>query len=194
MRRAVLGLIALAASLACLSVSTAEATKQAEFLRGPIVPGKSVGPLRLGMSEQAARRALRKLDPGSRLVKRIRKGTATEYLEYTYPYDYTSYTVGYLGRPGKRRVVFAMSHVDENKTREGVGVSALEVKLARTYRGLRCQNFYGVTSNRRKECLLGSPNRPHTIFVVGAGETVMGRPSRPPRIIRVLVEQPFKRF
>lgn len=48
---------------ACLTAPAAEATGQAEFLRGPIVPGKSIGPLRLGMSEQAARRALRKLDP-----------------------------------------------------------------------------------------------------------------------------------
>ena len=176
----------------CLLASSAQATEAGYILRGRIVPGKSIGPLKLGMKEEAARPILRKLG-GSRLVKHIRKGTETEYIERMYPYDFTAYTVGYLGRPGKRRVVLISSHVDENKTREGVGVGTTEAKLARTYRGLRCRDLYGIPADRRKECLLGSRNRPYTIFVLDGGDHITGRRPRPPQIMRVLVEQPFKR-
>lgn len=186
-------LAAAALGAACLSATAAEATSEAEFLPGRIVPGKSIGPLRLGMSEQAARRILRRLGRGSRLEKHIRKGTSSEYLEYTHPYVFTAYTIGYLGRPGKRRVVLIISHVDENKTREGVGVSTTEAKLVRTYRRLACKLVL-VGNPSRTECLLGSRSRPHTIFAVDPGYAISGRPPLPPRVMRVLVQQPFKRF
>ncbi|MBA3366870.1 MAG: hypothetical protein H0U03_13985 [Actinobacteria bacterium] len=171
------------------------ATGQAEFLPGRIVPAKSIGPLRLGMSEQAARRALRKLDPGSRLVRRIRRGTATEYVEYSYPIWYTSYDVGYLGRPGKRRVVLIITHVDENKTREGVGVSALQTTLLRTYgRRLACrQAFLNLQLRYQTECRLGPSARRHTVFVVDPGDIIQGRPPAPARVSKILVREPFQR-
>jgi len=186
----VLGAVTIAA--ACLTASAAEATRQAEFLPGRIVPGKSIGPLRLGMSEQAARQALRRLDRGSRLVKRIRRGTPSEYVEYSYPILYTAYEVGYLGPPAKRRVVLIITHVDENKTREGVGVSTTETRLLRTYRGLRCKQVL-VGNPARKECLLGSRNGPHTIFALGPEHVISGRPPLPPRIMGVVVRSPFMR-
>ncbi len=179
---------------ASLVAPSAEATRQSEFLRGPIVPGKSIGPLRLGMSEAAARRVLRRLDSGSRLLLRLRRGKATEYVEYTYPYEYSAYTVGYLGRPGKRRVAYIATHVDENKTREGIGVSNLETKLRRTYRQLTCTAFFGpgTPPGGRKEYVLGARSRRHTLFVISAGFT-NGPQTQPSIVGRVVVREAFQR-
>ena len=179
---------------ACLVVPAAEATRQDTVLAGRIVPGKSIGPLKLGMSEPSARRLVRRVGRGSRLMLHLRKGTATEYVEYAYPYDYTAYTVGFLGRRGKRHLAYIATHVDENKTREKIGVSTLQTRLLRTYRRLACVRFSGpgVPPGMRTEYALGSRTRRHTLFVISAGYVAYGR-VYPPIVGRVVVRERFER-
>jgi len=175
----------------CLLASAGATTAADPVLRGPIVPGTSIGPLKLGMSEAAARRLLRRFR-GSRLELRLRKGKASEYVEYSYPREYAIYTVGYLGRPGARRVAYISVHLDDNKTREGVHVGVLETKLRRSYRGLRCELHADGTPSNWVECILGDRRRRHTVFRIKP--EYLGYVRDPARVTRIAVREAFQRF
>lgn len=186
------GLLSLAA--ACLAAPLEGVVEEKLFLSGRIVPAQSIGPLKLGMGEAPARRLLRKLGPGARLELRLRKGLSDEYVEYSYPLDFVAYKVGYLGRPGARRVVFISAHFAGNVTKEGVGVSVLQTKLLRTYRNLPCRAVYNRnTMGYDFEYRLGSRMRRHTVFVVSPMGRYLGSPDPPSRVARVAVREPFQR-
>jgi len=144
------------------------------------------------MSEGAARHVLRRLGR-SRLELHLRKGTASEYVEYGYPREYAVYTVGYLGRSGTRRVAYISVHLDRNRTREGLHVGALETKLRRTYRALRCTGHFDGSSSNWIECVLGDRRRRHTVFRVNPGSLYNGR-QEPARVTRIAVREAFQRF
>jgi len=181
---------------ACLAAPSAGVAEEKLFLSGRIVPGQAIGPLKLGMGEATARRLLRKLGPGARLELRLRKGLSDEYVEYSYPLEFVAYKVGYLGRPGARRVVFISAQYAGNATKEGIGVSVTQARLLRTYRGLLCRAVYNrIRMGYDFEYRLGSRTRRHTVFVVRSlsGWHRMEGPDPPMRVAHIVVREPFQR-
>jgi hypothetical protein len=177
-----------------LVATSAAGSPSAQTIPGRIVPGVGVGKLRLGMSEQAAKRVLAPL--GSRkFVRRVNAGRPDEYIEYEYPHpnlrwdSFAAYTVGLRGRKGKRRVAVIEVHDARNRTREGIGVGSVESKLVRAYPNLRCVDF-GAMEQTRTECRVGERTRRHTVFVVRYADVISGQPTRPRRITRVMLREP----
>lgn len=179
-----------------LAPAAATASASQQTIPGRIIPGVGMGKLRLGMSEQAAKRVLAPL--GSRkFVRRVNAGKPDEYIEFEYPnptvrWDLvTAYTIGFQGRRGKRRVAVIEVNLPRNRTAGGIGVGTREKKLLLTYPNLRCERYL-VRNNPRTECVLGPRTRRHTVFVVKAsGLTVSGRPPPPPpSVSRIILREP----
>ena len=181
--------VAVAASALAALAPSASSRATGETLRGRIVPGKSIGPLRLGMSGAAATRTLGRRFGEPDVGKRERRGTANAYVELEYPAFFSSYSVGLRGRPGNRRVVRITVMIAGNKTPDGVGVGTTEERLRRAYRGrLRCR--YLRDRWQIRECRLGQPNERHTLFELSGGTSFGGRASDPPIVVRVIVTEP----
>lgn len=177
-----------------LVATSAAGSPSQQTIPGRIIPGVGMGKLRLGMGEQAAKRVLSPL--GSRkFVRRVNAGRPDEYIEYEYPnptirWDLVAaYTVGFRGRPGKRRVAVIEVNVAEHRTREGIGVGSVEAKLLLAYPRLFCRDF-PAEENTRTECRLGMRWRRHTVFVVKPYGDISGQPRRPRTVRRVMLREP----
>lgn len=189
LRRLVIFTLPLALSLAALPA--ADATRADDVVPGRIEPAKGIGALRLGMSEQAARRVMRRLG-GSRRFLHLRRGTATEYLELNYPREFTAYSVGYLGRQGQRRVAYIAAHYAGNRTEEGIRVSTARSTLQRTYRGLLCRKTRrpNIDWGYRLECRLGATRARHTVFILDTLDPLNDwAPSRQ-RVTKIVIREP----
>ena len=182
--------VAVAAIVVVTLASPASSRPTGDTLRGRIVPGKSIGPLRLGMSGAAATRILGRFGEPD-VATRERPGTANAYVELEYPAFFSTYSIGLRGRRGQRRVVRIAAMTSANKTKEGIGRGTTERMLVRTYPGTRCRSHWEREARRyRRECVLGRRTERHTIFVMGLGVGVGNRPPEPNTVIRVVVTEP----
>jgi hypothetical protein len=119
----------------------------------PIRLGEGIGPINLGMTGQQVRRRLGR----PRTVIERRVVLRQPYVELEYGYG--AYSVGLLGRKGKRRVVLIGTGLVRHKTPEGVGVGTTESQFFRRMRGR------GV---RQRPC---SPQTPQTHWLLRRGQT-----------------------
>jgi len=100
---------------------------------GTIVPGESIGPVKLGMSLRQVQRLLGK--PTLVNVREAR-GFGMTYLELDW--HYARWTVGFLGKPGEQRAVKVATMLRSHRTREGLGVGSTFREVARKLPGVRC--------------------------------------------------------
>ena len=139
-----------------------------------IRPGVGIGPVRLGMTEQAVRRVLGR--PSAE--QRARSGR-TRILHLNY-YLRGEYRVTLRGRAGALRVTLVGTISRKQKTPNGVGVGTSESRLRAAYPSSSCKNIRAGGGVIRRECRVGARTRPHSVFVIGAGPN-------PPVVIEVLV-------
>ena len=139
-----------------------------------IRPGVGIGPIRLGMTEQAVRRVLGR--PSAE--QRARSGQI-RILHLNY-YLRGEYRVILRGRPGALRVTLVGTISRAQKTPNGVGVGSREARVRTAYPSLSCKNIRVGGGVVRRECRAGALTRPHSIFVIGAGPN-------PPVVIEILV-------
>lgn len=178
----------------CLGVAGgASAATSDEAIRGTIVPGVGVGKLRLGMSEPAARAALRRLGPPIR-VRRERPHGVKGYVEWQYPrfevaYGATSYIVGFKAR----RLVWIEIRTSRNATRNGVRVSTEEPRLHAAYGRLPCRHgLFDGSPNVPYYCRLGKLAGRHTIFELAGESGFGGRPPPGPRtVVGIIVRDAY---
>jgi hypothetical protein len=140
--------------------------------------GAGIGKLRLGMSYAEVRRIL----GGPQTVDRREElARGRRYIEFSW--DFGWWTVGFMGRPGKLRVVTIQTLSRRERTVEGLGVGSLERRLKRTLR-VRC---LAVAERIRPDwsfearCAYSSHRGRETVFLLDFGQ---GRPHR----------RPFKRY
>jgi hypothetical protein len=131
-----LGLI-LASTLLLAAPSAA-----APSMNALVHPGIGIGKVRLGMTLAQVERALGK---PMLLNRNLDRGFGIRYKEYGW--DWTSWRVGFVGRPGHLRVVRVATSVRTQRTREGIGVGSTTKQLARHYK-------------RRAECIERNYDRP----------------------------------
>ena len=140
--------------------------------------GAGIGKLRLGMTYAEVRRIL----GGPQTVdKREHLRGGRRYLEFSW--DFGWWTVGFLGRPNRMRVVSIQTLSRRERTVEGLGVGSLERRLKRTLR-VRC---LAVAERARPDwsfearCAYASHRGRETVFLLDFGQ---GLPHR----------RPFKRY
>jgi hypothetical protein len=139
------------------TVDVAAAPDASELIR----PGVGIGKVRLGMTQAQVRRAL-----GQRLaivnVRERRFGLL--YLEVAY--DYSAYTVGFFGAPGRLRVVSVATSLRRERTRAGLGPGTFLRALRRVLRGERCVRRRVVTFvGSQTECSVLAPSGARTTFI-----------------------------
>lgn len=146
-------------ALAACGVAVASPASGSSTRSVPIRLGVGIGPINLGMTEAQVRRSLGRPE-GVLERRRVRR---QPYVELGW--NYGNWNVGFIGRPGARRVVLVGTALTRHRTPQGVGVGSTESVLARRHRGLRerfCENPHGL--NRRQLFLRGSTE---TVFVMG---------------------------
>ena len=123
------------ALLVVLSVAVgAAASAQAAGERDALVrPGVGIGKVRLGMTPAQVFRALGRTQVVNR---RIDYGFGKRYVEYGW--DYTSWSVGFTGRPNSFRVSKVATTLRRERTRGGVGVGTTLRALLRVYPNVQC--------------------------------------------------------
>jgi hypothetical protein len=127
-----------------------------------IRPGVGIGKVRLGMTHAQVRRAL-----GPHMVVNARERRfGLTYLELAY--DYSAYTVGFLGAPGKLRVVSVATSLRRERTRNGLGPGTSLPALRRALRGERCRlRRAAQMAMFQTECILHAPSGARTTFIAG---------------------------
>jgi hypothetical protein len=134
----------------------AGSTRANELIR----PGVGIGKVRLGMTQAQVRRAL---GPHMAVNARERR-FGRLYLELAY--DYSAYTVGFFGAPGRLRVVSVATSLRRERTRTGLGPGTSLRVLRRALRGERCRVRRGPQAAMfRTECVLHAPSGARTTFV-----------------------------
>jgi hypothetical protein len=140
--------------------------------------GAGIGKLRLGMTYAEVRKIL----GGPQTIdRREQLSGGRRYLEFSW--DFGWWTVGFMGRPNRMRVVSIQTLSRRERTVEGLGVGSRERMLRRTLR-VRCQ---AVAERSRPDwsfefrCAYGSHRGRETVFLL---DFVQGRPHR----------RPFKRY
>jgi hypothetical protein len=166
----------LAASVLAVVVAGSAGAKPDDPTR--IRHGAGIGKLRLGMTYAEVRKIL----GGPQTVdRREQLSGGRRYLEFSW--DFGWWTVGFMGRPNRMRVVSIQTLSRRERTVEGLGVGSLERMLRRTLR-VRCQ---AVAERSRPDwsfefrCAYGSHRGRETVFLL---DFVQGRPHR----------RPFKRY
>jgi hypothetical protein len=130
--------------------------------------GTSIGPLRLGMTEQQVRRALGR--PNT--VRRARAGRI-HIVSLNY-YLRGEYRVTLRGPRGAVRVSLIGTISRRQRTPGGLGIGSSERSVRDAYPNLRCRDVRGSGGAViRSECRVGARTRRHTVFVIGRG------PNRP---------------
>ena len=146
--------LVLACGLAGVSAAdVASAPDSSELIR----PGVGIGKVRLGMTQAQVRRALGR----HTVVNRRERRFGSLYLELAY--DYSAYTVGFFGAPGRLRVVSVATSLRRERTRSGLGVGTSLRALRRALRGERCRRRttvpYGI------ECSVPARSGARTSFI-----------------------------
>jgi hypothetical protein len=157
--RALAGAVALAAVCA----GAVGVRSDAADLR--IAPGRSIGKVRLGMTQPQVRATM----GTPRSIVRRRGGFGRSIVEYEY--GFAEYVVRFLGRPGRLRVVRVATTLRRERTREGLGVGWPERAVLHAFRTARCERLrtrqYGavriVVSGQRRCTLFDAAGR-RTIF------------------------------
>jgi hypothetical protein len=134
--------------------------------------GAGIGKLRLGMTYAEVRRIL----GGPQTVdKRERLSGGRRYLEFSW--DYGWWTVGFMGRPNRMRVVSIQTLNRRERTVEGLGVGSLERAVRRALR-VRClwvaERVEPEWSIEARCAYASHPGR-ETVFLLDFGN---GRPYR----------------
>jgi hypothetical protein len=132
--------------------------------RSAIRLGVSIGPVRLGMTEQQVRRSLGRPDS----VRRARAGRI--YIVSLNYYLRGEYRVTLRGPRGAIRVSLIGTISRRQRTPEGLGIGSSERKLREAYPTLRCKDVRARSGGViRRECRVGALTRRHTVFVIGRG-------------------------
>jgi hypothetical protein len=122
--------VAIGLVLAAVVAATAHGAQERDAL---VRPGVGIGKIRLGMTPAQVFRALGR----TQLVnRRLDYGFGTRYVEYGW--DYTSWSVGFTGRPNSLRVSKIATTLRRERTRGGVGVGTTVRALLRVYPNARC--------------------------------------------------------
>jgi hypothetical protein len=161
-----------------------------------IAPGRSIGKVRLGMTEAQVRGVM------GRPQFVVRRAGAFGLRSLEYQYGLADYTVRLSGRAGRLRVVRVGTTLVRERTPNGLGPGSTERAVRRAYPGLRCQpletqRFGSVTllTTIQRECTLFAPSGRRTIFT----SDVQERPyevvtpatwQRRARVIEVSVAEP----
>jgi hypothetical protein len=123
-RALVLGLVAASAVVAAASATPIRDDR--------IRHGAGIGKLRLGMTYAEVRRIL----GGPQTVdKREQLTGGRRYVEFSW--DFGWWTIGFMGKPSRMRVVSIQTLNRRERTAEGLGVGSLERAVKRTLR-VRC--------------------------------------------------------
>jgi hypothetical protein len=143
-----------------LGVGPHDAAYAAPDATALIRPGVGIGKVRLGMTQAQVRRVL-----GPHTVVNVRERRfGLRYLELAY--DYSAYTVGFFGAPGKLRVVSVATSLRRERTRNGLGPGTSLRALRRALRGERCRRGSVVTFvGYRTECSVFSRSGARTTFI-----------------------------
>jgi hypothetical protein len=157
------------AALGCTGlalVASASAATQRDAL---IRPGVGIGKVRLGMTLAQVRAAWGR--PQALTITPHQRGGRTIELQY----DFAAYVVTLIGLPERERVASVATTLAKEKTRQGLGPGSPERRVQRLLRGgLRCERLdvwnpprsaYPLLRSNRRECILGEPGSPQTVFV-----------------------------
>ena len=160
MRRTVLLTTTFAAGCAFLGLAAGGPAEGASQATALIRPGVGIGKVRLGMTQAQVRRAL-----GRHTVVNVRERRfGLTYLELAY--DYSAYTVGFFGAPGKLRVVSVATSLRRERTRSGLGPGTSLRSLRRALRGEQCRLRRVATFvGRHTECTVSARSGARTTFV-----------------------------
>jgi hypothetical protein len=160
--------IAVFASVACLAggVAVTAAARTGADLR--ITPGKSIGKVKLGMTELQVRATMGR----PRSIVRRRAGFGRSIVEYEY--GFAEYVVRFFGPRDRLRVVRVGTTLRQERTREGLGVGSAERAVLRALPRARCERLrtrqYGVTRivvSGQRNCTLFAASGRRTIFTSG---------------------------
>lgn len=150
--------LVLACGLAGVAAAdVASAPDSSELIR----PGVGIGKVRLGMTQAQVRRAL-----GQRqaIVNVRERRFGLLYLEVAY--DYSAYTVGFFGGPGRLRVVSVATALRRERTRTGLGPGSSLRRLRRVLTGEQCRRRKVVTFvGIQTECSVLAPSGARTTFI-----------------------------
>jgi hypothetical protein len=148
-----------------LAASAGASTQRDALIR----PGVGIGKVKLGMTLAQVRAAWGR--PQAHTVETLPRGGRTIELQY----NFGAYTATLTGRPGRETVSSISTTLRKEKTRQGMGPGALERRVQRVYRGeVRCERLdvwnpprspYPLLASNRRECVLGAPDGPQTVFV-----------------------------
>lgn len=146
--------------------ASAGATTQRDAL---IRPGVAIAKVRLGMTLAQVGAAWGR--PQALTIETQQRGGRTIELQY----DFAAYTATLSGLPKRERVVSIGTTLSKEKTRQGLGPGSPERRVQRVLRGkLRCERLdvwnpprsaYPLLRSNRRECSLGEPGGPQTVFV-----------------------------
>jgi hypothetical protein len=167
--------VALAVAVAALGAASVSASPIGDTR---IRHGAGIGKLRLGMTYAEVRKIL----GGPQTVdRREQLSRGRRYLEFSW--DFGWWTVGFMGRPGRMRVVSIQTLNRRERTGEGLGVGSQERSVRRTLR-VRCLAVAERSNpdwSFEARCAYGSHRGRETVFLLDFGQ---GRPHR----------RPFKRY
>jgi hypothetical protein len=148
-------------TLGVLGVLVASAGAPAKDLR--VRHGEGIGRLHLGMTRAQVRRVL---GPGALVVHRERRTGGRIYVEDQW--DFAWWTVGFLGPPGRLRVVKIASMDRSQRTPERLGIGNTPTELGRELQPLRCTDVYGPSGPpgvTHSECAYTLPSGRQTVFI-----------------------------
>lgn len=163
-----------------------------------IRPARSIGKIRLGMTEVELRRAMGR--PRSVVPRREAFGLRT----VEYQYGYAAYVVQLFGRPGRLRVVRVSTTLAREQTPARVGVGSREASVLRAYRRISCERLRtgriaGVVyvGMSQRDCTLVGASGRRTTFTswIRVNTTILEKITladwnRRARVIEVTVAEP----
>jgi hypothetical protein len=147
-------------------------------------PGRGIGKISLGMTQEQVRAALGRHRSVS---KRRTLGFGQQYLELQW--GFAEWTVGFQGRRGALRVVRIGTTLNRQRTREGLGTGSRIRDLLRVYPQATCSTWAGLGAESSVGwwITVRHPNHARTVFVV-FHEGVAQPP--PGRVVEVMIQLP----
>jgi hypothetical protein len=125
--------------LALTVIGTATAA-DAPHVRQTIVPGRAIGKVALGMSFAHVKKVL---GAPEAVISREEGRFGSKRVEYSW--SLSEWRVAFLYTAKTNRAVVIRSSTHGEKTKEGIGVGTLQVRVERTYRQ-RCEAVYTTTT------------------------------------------------
>jgi hypothetical protein len=121
--------VALATVCCYLLSAGAAAALDAPDVERRIVPGQSIGKVRLGMTLAQVKRGL---GPPESVIVREQRPFGGEWIEYSW--NLTEWRIGFAIDDGVQRVTSIRSRARTERTREGIGPGVAGARVPRTYR------------------------------------------------------------